>query len=228
MASRDQPLHERAGQPGLPGMRVAVDQHVHAPRRDRDRLAGGPAPAEGDPVARRLGRGKPTGKDRIADRQPDAGPRPAGQGPVGPLPDGGDAVGGTRAEATRVEQRQVVLRVAQGQHVMGRELHEAQDLFDARAFRYAGGQQHDRRPVRDQVAGHPGRTQGVPHGALVGTGDSDDDSSHLVGGTATPVPGSTRDHAHRFASRTSDPVEVIHHPRRSRRRRGRPSRRSSG
>ena len=91
-----------------------------------------------------------------------------------------DAVARAGAEAARVEEGEVVLGVAQGQHVVRRELEEAQHLLDPGALGHAGGQQHEGGAVRDQVPGHLGRAQRLAHRRLVAAAGADDDPAHLV------------------------------------------------
>ena len=161
-------------------MGIAVDQQVDPTGGDGDRLAGGRAPAERDPVTRGLLHREPVLEHRPHDRGADVVARAARQDPVDPLADGRDAVARAGAEAARVEEGEIVLRVSDGQHVVRREVQEAQDLLDPGALGHAGGQEHEGRTVRDQVPAHVGRAQRLAHRRLVGAPGADDDAADLV------------------------------------------------
>ena len=121
VARGHQALHERAGQPRFARMRIAVDQDIDAAGRDRNRPGRCRHPSDGDAMPGRVRHGQAIRQDLFGDGRRDAGAVTSGEDPVHALQDGGEAIPRAAAEFARVEERQVVLRVAQGQHVVRRQ-----------------------------------------------------------------------------------------------------------
>ena len=110
--------------------------------------------------------GQAVRQDLLGDGGRDPGAVDSGEDPVHSLQDGGEAIRRAAAEPARVEERQVVLRVAQGQHVVRRQAQDAQRLLHPGALGDAGGQQHERGAVVDEVPRHARGGQRLLQGRL--------------------------------------------------------------